>query len=211
MTQKTQPHMADGSIETFESGPGYELRECGKGFAYERLAEHALRISGALVILAGYAQWFVPETFLRGDPIIARTFLTILFMGTGLAIYLFGSRGFRQMVRLDLKSRELVIARLNSKNRTLIARRLPLRDIESLVIKRPRMHCLQAVLELRLKGVARPRPLLGGNLQDLELIHLRLCRDIRAALDAAPKRIPRHPVRQARATTPRPKAKLSAV
>ena len=202
---------AEQSVATVDLNGGYELREVGKCYSCEKITENALRIAGALVILAGYVQWFIPADLLRGDPIIARTFLTVLFMGTGLAIYLFGSRGFRKVVRLDFKARELTITRQNSKHQSMVGRTLAMADIESLVVKRASAPGAQAVLEIRMKRGKRTVSALSACQQDLELAHLRLCRDIRAALDEAPKRRPKRPNRKARAKTPRPEAKLSAV
>ena len=128
----------------------------------------------------------------------------------GLAIYLFGSRGFRRVVRLDLKAQELTLARLNSKDQCMVGRKLAVRDIESLVVKRGVGMGAPAFLEIRMKRGRGAIAALSAPQADLELAHLRLCRDIRASLDAAPKRVPRHPTREIRATTPRPKAKLSA-
>lgn len=166
---------------------GYIVYESKARFGRERLTEGVLRIVGALLILGGYVQWFIPEALLAGDPILTRTFLSLAFMAVGWAMYIFASRGFRRMLRFDTKSRVLELARLDSKDRLKGREFIGLARIDSMFIRRGEGCQTHSALFIREKGTRRVLVGLRGRLDELEMLHDALCRDVRMAREIAAK------------------------
>lgn len=170
------------TISTARTELGYAVFEARDRFWRERLAEAVLRVAGVALILVGYFQWFLPDTVLHGNPVLARMALSAAFMGTGICLYLFASRGFRKEVHFEAGERQLSIGRLNSKDRCLISRQIPLDRIESLIVNRANAQQPLATLNVRLKGFPRSFCIMRGAQSEIEELHRQLCRDVQLAL-----------------------------
>ncbi len=189
---------------------GYSVYEAEDRFWTERMAEAVLRIAGVLLILFGYVQWFIPASFLQGDPVLARMALSVLFMGTGVGLYLFASRGFRKVLHVDLANRSLGIARVNARHRSLLRRDMPMADIESIFVKRAEDRHELARLDVRSKSAPWTSTVLKGAQEELDDLHRLICQDVRTALDCTPRRVRRAPVPRKRAVRP-PSLEIEAI
>ncbi len=180
------------TLEVSQTPQDFVAREATARFKAERLAEDALRVVGVIAIIAGYLQWFLPEHFGGiGQTVTIRTMLTVAFVGSGLGLFLFATRGFQRWVSLDLAERRVAVGRLNRKNRTITRRKFRFQDIESLVVQRNR-DTRNAALCMRVKG--RPAPLicLTGSTEELEALHRDISEIIQHASSCAPKRVRLH-------------------
>jgi len=170
------------TIAVARTEAGYAIFETPDRFWRERMAEAVLRIVGVGLILAGYIQWFLPDTMLQGNPMLARMVLSGLFMGTGIALYFFASRGFRKEVHFEVLNRQISMGRLNSKDRCLISRQIPMDRIESLFIGRASTDAPMATLNIRLTGLSRAQCIMRGGQSEIEELHRQLSRDIQIAM-----------------------------
>ena len=186
------------SFAASQDAEGYSIAETDDRFRRERVAEAALRITGVILVLAGIVHWFLPGVALGGDHVVARSALTAAFIGTGVALYLFASRGFRHALRIDIARRQVGIARLNASGRWLVRRAVPMARIESLVIKRPTPRQPLADLRVRIAGRHGSFSAMRGRPDEIEALHRRLCLDIRLTLrtgGVSPARVKRRGVR----------------
>ena len=202
-TTASAPRREWKTITVLTHASGYSVYEAEERFWRERFAEGALRIAGVLLILAGYVQWFIPAEALQGNPVAARMALSVLFIGTGVGIYIFASRGFRKVLHVDLSNRSVGHARVNTKNRSLVRRDLPMGDIESVFVKRAEERHGLATLNLRTKKAPWISTVLRGAQEELEDLHQVICQDVRVALDCSPRRVRRSAPSRA-VPTPRP-------
>ncbi len=170
------------TISAIETGQGYSVYEAPDRFWRERMAEAVLRVAGVSLIFASSAPWFVPDAMLRGDPVLARTALAVVFTLTGIALYFFASRGFRKEVRFDADARQIGLCRLNANDRCLVSRQVPLDRIESLIVARATAGRPLAALNLRQKGSPHSICIMRGAQSEIGELHRQLCRDIQVAL-----------------------------
>jgi len=162
-----------------------------------------LRIVGVCLILAGYVQWFLPDLLIHGHSVVARLALTAAFMGTGLVLYLFASRGFRKEVHFDTHAKRIRMARVNASDHSMISHDFAMADIESLFVNRSAEQPKLASLDMRLKGSARKFSLMRGAPAEIENLHSQLSRDIKIALMLSQK--------AARPTRVKPVSKATAI
>ncbi len=194
------------SITLREAANGYTVRESAGRFWRERLAENVLRLAGVFILLAGILQWFLPAAMLT-EAVLVRTVLAGVFMATGLGVYLFASRGFRHAFSVDLGRRRISHGRLNSRDRSLVARHVPLDRVESIFVQRGKGDG-PAELRMRVKGAVTDHCLLRGARAEMEAMHFRICEDARLTRHLGPKRV--RPMKTRGAATARPGARLSA-
>jgi hypothetical protein len=202
-----------GSLHVTATDAGYAVYEAEARFWRERLAESALRLTGMFLILAGYVQWFLPDAMMQGDPMLAHVALSVAFMGTGMGLYFFASRGFRKELHFDMFGKTLGLARLNGKNRSMVNHLIDMDRIESLCVSRAATPMAMASLILRVKGFPRTHCVMRGTPAEIEKLHRQLSRDIRIALTVADpvakSRAPQsawRPVTVRRVTPSRPRA-----
>lgn len=177
------------SLSLSDFATGYAVHEAASRFLQERLAEHALRLAGAFIMLAGYVHWFLPGLTLDNSSVQMRLALTVLFVVMGVALYVFASRGFRRMLHIDFGNRRLSTARMNSKNQSRYRRDFPMQDVASIYVRRSGSGAGMATLNIRLKSQPQDVALLTGALAEVESLHERLCRDLHVALECVPKRV----------------------
>ncbi|MDJ0627247.1 MAG: hypothetical protein QNJ44_03215 [Rhodobacter sp.] len=173
------------SIAALENSGGYTIAEAEERFWRERAVETVLRLTAVVLILAGYLQWFLPHAMLFGNPVVVQSVLTAMCVGTGVTLYFFASRGFRRALRVDIDGQQIGTARLNTKGRSLTARAVPMRRIESLFINRPTKDQPLAELRARVSDESGSLSLMRGSAADIETLHRRLCLDIRLTLATA--------------------------
>ena len=156
---------------------GYSIQESAHRFSKEAVTEMVLRLAGILILNGVYLVWLFPGIV---EPIVERVSVTLALLGTGIFIYAFGTRGFRNELRFMPTQNELRAGRLNLRDQVRISRNVPLGDIESIFVKRAKQTGGSAVLSLRLRGRAQPIAVLRGRQSELEQVHQGLTEDIRA-------------------------------
>lgn len=154
---------------------GYEISETPDRFAAENLTEHVLRTVGIGLVIAAYAQLFLAL------PDMTKAFHMVCFLSTGYFLYVFGTRGFRKSVKVNLAMRELRVTKLNSHGSMRIALLVRFSDIESIYVRRPTERGGQAALTLRKRGIPGTICMLRGREGEVAALHQRLCRDLRMA------------------------------
>ncbi|MFY0692939.1 MAG: hypothetical protein JXR14_13585 [Paracoccaceae bacterium] len=169
------------SLVSFPSALGYSVSEHPDRFKREAAVELLIRCIAILIVFGAYFQWFLPSLIMRGDPTVTKALLSIVFAGTGLGLYVIGSRGFLNEITLNLTKREIRIGKLNGQGRNRIARHIPLDRVESIFVKRPSERQAPATLYLRLVGKPRAIAILRGHQNEIEQLHMRLCHDIQFA------------------------------
>lgn len=190
------------SFSTEESATGYSIFETQDRFFHERLAERTLCGVGIAAILLGYFVWFLPDSMTPDHPVMTRLTLSVICIGTGIALYFFASRGFRKVVHLDLSKRKLSLAHVNTKQQSLFGYNYNMEEIDSIFVRRGVTEGALASLHIRVAGMPVSLKLLHGLQDELEELHGLLCRDIHSALDCAPKRVQK-PIRSGLATKTR--------
>jgi len=185
------------SLTTSKKAAGYSVAEAQSRFPRERFAENALRLGGVFLMLAGYVQWFLHGGVLPKTPVQMPlqmsvqmpVLLTVLFVGSGLAAYLMARRGFRRALQIEIGKRQIVVARVNSKGRSMIRRSIPMNDVESFYVRRDDKGLAQTTLNVRLKDQSHGVALLAGKQEELQALHTRLCADVHTALGCVPRRV----------------------
>ncbi|NNK77566.1 MAG: hypothetical protein HKP40_02520 [Litoreibacter sp.] len=169
------------SLVSFPSSFGYSVSEHPDRFKREAAVEVIIRCVAILIVFGAYFQWFLPSLIMRGDPAVAKAVLSIVFAGTGLGLYVVGTRGFLNELTLNMTKQELRIGKLNGQGRNRIARHIALDRVESMFVKRPSERQAPATLYLRLAGKPRAIAVLRGHQSEVEALHMRLCQDIQFA------------------------------
>lgn len=166
------------SLEINETFWGYIVREPQDRFDRETVTESALRFFGLVLVLLAYGQWLLPGSLFSGDVLVLKMAFSFIFAGTGVALYLYAGRGFRQEVQIDHGRREVRFALRNSRNQSRLQTRVPMEGIESAFVKRSKDDTGHASLLFRLHGVEAPLHVVTGPLAEVERLHLRLCHDL---------------------------------
>ena len=179
------------SLELDESEHAFQAREATVRFQALRLVERVLRAFGALGIVAGYLQWFAPASLgLMELTLSMRMLLTVAFVGTGFAFYLYAVRGSQRMIRLDRAARRVSVGRINSKNRSILTRHHGFDDIESFFVQRRRGQD-QAALCFRPRGSTAAVVVLTGSSVELEALHAKISEGIQMSRACKPRRVVR--------------------
>ena len=166
------------SLEISETFWGYIVRAPQDRFDRETVMESAMRFFGLILILLAYGQWLLPSSLFAENVMVLKSAFSVIFAGTGVAMYVAAGRGFRQEVQIDLGRREVRFALRNTRRQSRLTHRLPMDGVESAFIKRSKADGGEAVLYFRLFGVEAPLEVVAGHLQDVERLHLRLCHDL---------------------------------
>ncbi len=181
------------TISTAPTAQGYAVFEAADRFWRERMAEAVLRVTGICLILAGYVQWFLPGLIDTGHAVVTGAVLAALFIGTGIALYLFAARGFRRELHFEIAERRLSFGRLNTKDRCMISRQIPLDCIETMIVSRPDADHPLAGLMIRPKGAFQSFCVMRGARSEIEELHRQLCRDIQIANSVPDQPVYVHP------------------
>lgn len=181
------------TISAAPTGQGYAVYEAADRFWRERMAEKVLRLVGIGLVLAGYVQWFFPGLVTAGDAVVTGAVLAALFISTGVGLYLFAARGFRRELHFEVPERRLSFGRLNTRDRCLISRQIPLESIETMIVSRPDPEHPLAGLMVRPKGSSRSYCVMRGARSEIEELHRQLCRDIHIAVSVPDQPVYVHP------------------
>lgn len=215
-----KPHnkTAPKTLELNATADRYVATEARNRFRAERFAEDVLRVVGALAIIVGYFHWFIPDLLGTPEfPVSLRMVLTVVFVGTGLGLYVFAARGSQRMIHIDLGARRIFVGRLNRKNRSMFQQRFEFDEIESYFILRSQFGD-QASLGIRIRGRRAPVMGLTGSKAELEELHGTISDIVRLATECAPKRVKRRGLhkksaparRPARTIVSKPRPKMNA-
>ena len=176
MGQREHIYEGDWSTVTLMRTPmGLTARERSNRFRLEAMSELVLRLTGGLTVAASTMLWLVLPMESGSDQALPHGMLAAICTATGLAVYAYGTRGFRRQMALDAKRGTLALTKINMNNRGRVMRSIDLDDIESLFLRRPSTPMGQASLCVRVAGHHTPLLALTGVQQELEHIHRHLC------------------------------------
>jgi len=177
----------EGSVKLIETHWGYILREADGAVGGVALAEAALRFLGLILVVSAYAQWLLPAALFPAGDVSGRIGLSAVLAVGGAAVYLVANRGFRPETQVDTAKREFRFARRNGQGIARIQRRLPFDAVESAFVRRRDGGAGE--LCLRLAGVEAQVHVATGAERDLEVLHLRLCRDLKSPAERVEARM----------------------
>ncbi|MDJ1007545.1 MAG: hypothetical protein QNJ13_06925 [Paracoccaceae bacterium] len=176
-----------GTLRLTETHWGYIVREASGAIGGAALAEAALRFFGLVLVLAAYGQWLLPAGLFPSDAVAAKVALSAALAWIGAGLYFFANRGFAHEIQVDTAKREFRFARRNGRGLTRVVRRLPFGVVESVFVRRGEAGWAQFFL--RVQGVAAPLHLANGAERDLNLLHSRLCRDLKSPAERVEARL----------------------
>jgi len=155
---------------------GLTAQERFERFRFEALSELALRLVGGVIVALSTILWLILPADTGSGQFLSHGLLAAVATATGLAVYAYGTRGFRRQISLDARRGTLALTKININNQSRVARRIDVREIESIFLRRPAAPGLQASLCIRPAG-GRHTPILAltGDKAELEKIHLHLC------------------------------------
>lgn len=163
------------SVSLHQTGMGLVARERLERFKLEAASELALRLLGGLLVATSTLLWVVLPMGLANDQMVPHAMLAAIFTAVGLAVYAYGSRGFRRQVSLDCKNRVLALTKINVNDQNRVARRIDVDAIESLFLRRSTKRSSFASLLVRVAGKPTPLVALTGDKAELEQVHKILC------------------------------------
>ncbi|MBZ0122359.1 MAG: hypothetical protein K8F31_00525 [Roseovarius sp.] len=207
MEQREHVYEGDWSTVSLTRTPmGLTARERSDRFRLEAMSELVLRLTGGLMVAASTMLWLVLPMESETDQAVSHGLLAALCTAVGLAVYAYGTRGFRRQLSLDAKRGTLALTKINMNDRGRVMRTIGLDEIESLFLRRASTPLAQASLCVRVAGHHTPLLALTGAQAELEHIHRHLCDIVqdsgpRRGFASAPAhgRNPARPTRAARA------------
>lgn len=176
MGQREHIYEGDWSTVTLMRTPmGLTARERSNRFRLEAMSELVLRLAGGLAVAASTMLWLVLPMESGNDQALPHGMLAAICTATGLAVYAYGTRGFRRQMALDAKRGTLALTKINMNNRGRVVRSIDLGEIESLFLRRPSTPMGLASLCVRVAGHNTPLVALTGAQDELEKTHRHLC------------------------------------
>ena len=169
------------TLKATRSEEDYRVQERDGEFRHSSLNEKALRFVGVLLVLSALVQWSFPNANFAGNPMMSKTLLSVAFALIGMAAYRFAMSGQRSEIRLDRKTKTIVLTAFNRRDLPKGARKISLRDIKSIYVRRTDMASGKAALRIRMRAQGTELTAIRGDLQDIEAAHAVLCADIRKA------------------------------
>ncbi|NNF23761.1 MAG: hypothetical protein HKN63_02985 [Rhodobacteraceae bacterium] len=169
------------------------VRERDRNKGGHRAAERILGVLGAGFILCGCTIWLLPDGTIGADALPTRIAVSIGAAALGLALYVYGTRGYQPEFGINVAKKEIWLRRLNAHGRSRVTRKFAKKQVVSVFIGRPQAHFQDAALFLRLKGRAQPICLVHGPLAELEAVHRTVCDTLafgRRPQDAIPAKRP---------------------
>lgn len=154
---------------------GLTAQERFERFRLEAIAEMALRLIGGLMVAASTILWLILPAEAETGQFLSHGVLAALCTGIGLAIYAYGTRGFRRQLSLDAKRRTLALTKINVNDQGRVMRTIGIDEVESLFLRRPATAVAPASLYVRVAGSDTPIMALTGDRDELEHVHRHLC------------------------------------
>ncbi len=170
------------SLKIEPAKAGYRVSEDARICKGRSCAECAARFLAMAMLFAGWFVWFIFPSLGELSPIWSSLMLSTAFAGTGFGLLVFSGRGFRKAVELDRKKRELQLMTLNSGDKQTVKGRIPMRNIESIYVRRVEGKDSGASLYIRIQGQDDAPCAIRGSARELEELHSRFSRDISEAL-----------------------------
>jgi len=208
ITKVTTPQWQ--SFSARDTVTGYSIYESKDRFCHRNPAETTLCTAGLAAIVIGLLVLALPGGISAQHSVMTRIVLGVLCMGMGAAVYFLAARSFRKVVHLDLSTQMISLAHVSPKNKNLFEDSYKLNEIESIFVRRGVTNRALASLNIRISGKSASQKLLHGVQEELEELHLLLCRDIHSALDCTPRRVQRRAFRGLATKTPRPEHRCMA-
>ncbi|WP_135504590.1 hypothetical protein [Roseovarius aestuariivivens] len=167
---------------------GLTARERFDRFKVEAVTEMSLRAAGVLMVAAAILLWFLVPAHESAGTLVSHGALGSIMAAGGLAVFAYGTRGFRRQMSLDLQEGTLSLTKININDQARVARQINLGEIESVFLNRPAMPGGLATLLVRVTGSSSPAIALTGITDEIETVHQQLCAVMKTAQrDAAPK------------------------
>lgn len=182
-----------GTIKLTETHWGYILREAAGPLGGAAVAELALRGFGLLLVMSAYGQWLLPSGLFTPDT-GDRILLSAVLASAGGAIYFLANRGLQPEIHVDTAEREFRFAHRNGRGAVRIGRRLPFETVESVFVRRH--EGAPAEIRLRIRGIEDAVHLVSGAANDLNLMHARLCKDLKSPHERVEARLRVRPPRK---------------
>ncbi|MEM6589608.1 MAG: hypothetical protein AAF641_14270 [Pseudomonadota bacterium] len=164
-----------GSVSLRQTAMGLIASERLERFKLEAFSELALRLMGGLLVATSTLLWVVLPMSLGGDQAVPHAMLAAIFTAIGLAVYAYGSRGFRRQLSLDGKNRVLTLAKINVNDQMRVARKIDVDAIDSVFLRRSSKGSSFATLLVRVSDKSTPLVALTGEKLELEKVHRVLC------------------------------------
>ncbi len=162
------------SISITETHWGYILRRKSAASSVEGV----LRFMGIVLVMASYAFWLVPGGLISSEVLLTKIVVASGFAMLGAALYFVAVRGFGSETQIDTAEREVRFARRNGRGETKVMTCIPFGLVESVFVQRDELH--PATLCLRPVGNGEVRKMVYGLERELNLVHSRLCKDLKS-------------------------------
>lgn len=154
---------------------GLTAQERFERFRLEAISEMALRLVGGLMVAASTILWLILPAEAEIGRFLSHGVLAALCTGIGLAVYVYGTRGFRRQLALDARRRTLALTKININDQGRVLRTIGIDEVESLFLRRPATPVAPASLCVRMAGNDTPIVALTGDRAELEHVHRHLC------------------------------------
>lgn len=175
------------TVDMTATAQGLVAGERFERFKIEALTEMALRIAGIVMVMGSVTMWF----FLPVDPetgrLAAYGMIASLMALAGLGVFVYGTRGFRRRMTLDMQAGKLTLTKINMHDQARISREIDLGSIESVFLHRPAQPGGLATLLVRVACKQAPAIALSGDTHEIEEVHAELCAVLKGATAAPPK------------------------
>lgn len=162
------------SVELKPTAGGLVAGETRGRFRTEALTELVLRIAGILMVTGSMLMWFVLPVDTETGRIASYGTVASVMAAVGLAVFAFGTRGFRRQMTLDIDRGTLALTKINIRDQVRVAREIELGKIESVFLRRPEKNDGVATLLVRVAGAQAPAIALTGTTAEVERVHREL-------------------------------------
>ena len=169
------------SIKNMHSQSRLTFLEIERGYAVSKVFEYCFMFLGLITMLGGlligylsplpFHVWMFSGSLLSGGVLVA----------SGLALYAFGTRGFRRQLIVDANKSEVEFGRVNSNGKCRIATTVSFGQIESIFVKKASDAMGNTGMMMRVRGHNTPIMLLAGEESDLRGMHEQICALIKPA------------------------------
>lgn len=151
------------------------VRERDRNKGGRRASERIFGVVGAGLILCACMIWLLPDGTIGANALQMRIAVSIGAAALGLALYVYGTRGYQPEFGINVAKKEIWLRKLNAHGRSRVTRKFAKKQVVSVFIGRPHAPFQDAALFLRLKGRDQPICLVHGPLAELEAVHRTVC------------------------------------
>lgn len=166
---------APASISNMRIEDRLTFVEIERGYAVSKVFEYCFMFLGFIMMLGGlligflsplpFHVWMFNGSLVSGGVLVA----------SGLALYAFGTRGFRRQLIVDANRRELEFGRINSNGKCRIATVFGFDQVESIFVQKSSDAMGNTGLMMRVRGHSTPIMLIAGEEADLRGMHENIC------------------------------------